>query len=420
MLLRLDFWLRSQYFFSSEIRENDNSGFNLRTISMLKNRNLLIIALIAMVNMLGYGIIIPLLYGYSKKFGLSDFENGLLFASFSICQFIATPIIGRLSDRYGRRPMLLVSIAGTAVSFFMMAFAPNVLFLFLARMLDGFTAGNIPVAFAVISDSTKPEDRAGAFGLIGAAFSFGFIFGPAVASFTVGLHQSLPFIIAGVITVIAAVITAAYLPETNPHIGQVKHDRLFDFKKMWTMLYDPNVGATFLISLFFILAFSCAIIYGFQPFTLNVLKLTQSQNALLFTLFGIIGLITQTFLVGRITKTFGMKRAFESSIFFVAISFIVMYFSHSVGVFVAAMVFLALFNNVVQTLIPTILSREADARAQGAMMGLNASYQSIGMVVGPIVGGAVATVSTPLPFALGSVLIFICFFLSPRVLRPKV
>jgi len=107
---------------------------------MIKNRNLLIIALIAMVNMLGYGIIIPLLYGYSKKFGLSDFQNGLLFASFSICQFIATPIIGRLSDKYGRRPMLLLSIAGTAVSFFIMAFAPNAFFLFLARMLDGLTA----------------------------------------------------------------------------------------------------------------------------------------------------------------------------------------------------------------------------------------------------------------------------------------
>src|SRR5438270_122372 len=97
------------------------------------NRNLLIIALIALVNMLGYGIVIPILYAYSKKFGLSDFQNGLLFATFSICQFIATPIIGRLSDKYGRKPLLLISIIGTAASFFTMAFAPNALFLFVAR-----------------------------------------------------------------------------------------------------------------------------------------------------------------------------------------------------------------------------------------------------------------------------------------------
>ena len=157
---------------------------------MLKqNRNVLIVGLIAVVNMLGYGIIIPILYAYSKKYGLSDFQNGLLFASFSICQFISTPIIGRLSDKYGRRPMLLFSITGTAFSFFMMAFAPSAIFLFAARMLDGITAGNIPVAFAVISDSTKPEGRAKAFGMIGAAFSFGFIFGPAISAFTVGFGK---------------------------------------------------------------------------------------------------------------------------------------------------------------------------------------------------------------------------------------
>src|SRR5260221_6838091 len=156
------------------------------------NKNILIIALIAMVNMLGYGIVFPILYAYSKKFGLSDFQNGLLFAIYSICQFISTPIIGRLSDKYGRRPMLLISIIGTAVSFFVMAFAPSAIFLFLARALDGLTAGNIPVIFAVISDSTKPEERAKAFGFIGSAFSFGFIFGPAIAAMTLGYGSAVP------------------------------------------------------------------------------------------------------------------------------------------------------------------------------------------------------------------------------------
>src|SRR6185295_11228608 len=111
----------------------------------------------------------------------------------------------------------------------MMAFAPSALFLFIARGLDGLTAGNIPVAFAVISDSTKPEDRAKAFGLVGSAFSFGFVFGPAISALTVGFGQGVPFIIAGVITVIATIITALYLPETNKHMGEVKSGKLFDF-----------------------------------------------------------------------------------------------------------------------------------------------------------------------------------------------
>ncbi len=388
---------------------------------MSKNdRSLWIIALIAMVNMLGYGIILPILYAYSKKYGLSDFQNGLLFASYSICQFISTPIIGRLSDKYGRRPLLLISIMGTALSFFVTAFAPNVIFLFLARALDGLTAGNIPVAFAVISDLTKPEERAKYFGRIGAAFNFGFIFGPAIAALTVGFGSAVPFIIAGVITVIAALLTWRYLPETNQHMGQVQQGKLFDFPKMWKTLFDPNVGVTFVISLIFFLAFSCAIIYGFQPFTNNVLKISQSQNALLFTLFGAMGLVSQTFLVARATKTLGMKKAFTSSILFTALAFGIMFFSRSLPVFVAAMVILSLVNSISQTLIPTILSQEADAKSQGSIMGLNASYQSLGMIVGPILGGVVATIAIPLPFLIGAGLILVCFFLSFQVLRPGV
>ncbi|HMS22987.1 MAG TPA: MFS transporter [Candidatus Levybacteria bacterium] len=384
---------------------------------MHKNRNLLIIALIAMVNMLGYGIIIPILYGYSKKFGLSDFENGLLFALFSICQFISTPIIGRLSDKYGRRPLLVTSILGTVASFFVMAFAPSALFLFLARALDGLTAGNIPVVFAVISDSTKPEDRPRAFGLVGAAFSFGFVFGPAVAAFTVGFGEGVPFIIAGVITLIAAILTILFLPETNKHMGEVRHGKLFDFPLMVKTLVNPEVGPTFLISLIFFLAFSCSIIYGFQPFVLNVLHLSPSQNAMLFTLFGIVGLITQTLLVQRFSKWLGVKRAFMTSIIFTAFAMLIMPLFNSVSIFIFAMIILGLFNSIVQTLIPAILSQEADAKSQGSVMGLNASYQSIGMIIGPILGGTLATIAIPLPFIVGALLVALCFFLSFKVMQ---
>ena len=300
------------------------------------NKNLFIIALIALVNMLGYGIVIPILYAYSRKFGLSDFQNGLLFAMFSICQFISTPIIGRLSDKYGRRPLLLISIAGTAASFFTMAFAPNAWFLFLARALDGLTAGNIPVAFAVISDSTKPEDRAKAFGLIGSAFSFGFVFGPAISALTVGYGQAIPFIIAGVITIIAVILTALYLPETNMHMGEVKKGKLFDFPRMVKTLFDPNVGSTFLISLIFFMAFACALIYGFQPFTLKILKLSLTQNAVLFTVFGVVGLISQNFIVHRVSKKFGMKKAFSVSMLCTAFALLVMFLSRSLTLFIGA------------------------------------------------------------------------------------
>lgn len=383
-------------------------------------RSVLIVALVAMVNMLGYGIVFPILYAYSKKYGLTDFQNGLLFAMFSICQFISTPIIGRLSDKYGRRPMLLVSVAGTAASFFTMAFAPSAIFLFIARALDGLTAGNVPVIFAVISDTTKPEERAKSFGLIGSAFSFGFIFGPAISAFTIGYGEAVPFVIAGIITVIATLLAAFYLPETNTHTGEVKEGKLFDLPKLWHTLFDPNVGVTFIITLIFFLAFACAILYGFQPFTMNVLKVTESQNAWLFTLFGIVGFITQTFLVEFVSKKLGLKRSFSVGIFFTALSFFMMFLSRSIPFFVVASIVLAVANSIAQTLIPTILSQEADAKSQGSIMGLNASYQSIGMIFGPILGGAIATISVQLPFLMGAILILSCFGLSFYVMRPGV
>lgn len=386
---------------------------------MQNNRNLFIIALIALVNMLGYGIIIPILYAYSRRFGLSDFENGLLFAVYSVFQFFSTPIIGRLSDRFGRRPFLLISITGTAVSFFTMAFAPSAFFLFLARAIDGLTAGNIPVAYAVISDSTAPKDRARAFGIVGSALNFGFVFGPAISALTVSRGEWFPFVIAGAITVVAVILTALFLPETNQNRGEAEKGKLIDIPRLWHFLFDRRVGATFLLTLFYFLAFSCSIVYGFQPFTLKILHVGVSENAALFTLFGAVGLIMQSFLVSRISARFGMKRPMNISFIFIALAFLAIFFIHSLAAFVITILLVALFNSIIQTLIPTILSEEADAKSQGSIMGLNTSYQSIGMIFGPLLGGLAATASIATPFLAGALLIAVCYFLSQRVFRSR-
>jgi predicted MFS family arabinose efflux permease len=201
-------------------------------------------------------------------------------------------------------------------------------------------------------------------------------------------------------------------------LGEVKKGKLFDFKHLWQTLFDPDVGVVFMISLIFFMAFSCAILYGFQPFVTNILKLSQSQNAMLFTMYGVVGLISQSFLVGYATKLLGMKRAFIGGLFFVTVAFLLMSISKTIAFFVFASIVLGVVNSIVQTLLPTILSQEADAKSQGSIMGLNASYQSIGMIIGPILGGAIATeFSIPSTFLGGAVLVMICFFLSFKVLR---
>jgi predicted MFS family arabinose efflux permease len=380
------------------------------------NKNLIVIAVIAIVNALGYGIIIPVLYSYTQKFGLSDFQNGLLFSIYSVFQFLSTPLIGRLSDKYGRKPLLLLSIAGTAVSFFMMAAAPSALFLFIARALDGITAGNLPVASAVISDTTKPEDRAKGFGIIGASFGFGFIFGPAIAALTLGFGITVPFLVAGIVSIGAFILTAIMLPETNKHLGEVAKGKVFDFIKLIKSVTDEDIGLTLIVSLLYSAAFFMYI-YAIQPFSVKMLHLTTTQISINFTVFGIAGLIAQAVIIPKIVAFIGDRKALISSLLATTVTFFSLFLVRNEIVFLFVAVFHSLANSFVAPLVQTLLSKETDAKSQGSILGLNASYVSIGMILGPLLGGLLATVSIPFPLVGGSVACLICAIISVEIMH---
>src|SRR5437867_12998824 len=187
----------------------------------LVTRPLLIIFLTIFVNLVGFGIIIPLLPFYAETFGASPLVIGLLFAVFSLCQLVAAPALGDLSDRYGRRPILVFSLAGTVVSFVMLAVAHSVAMLFAARIVDGLSGGNISTARAYVADITEPKDRARAYGLIGAAFGLGFIFGPALSGVLARVSYTAPIWAAAAITLAATAMAWLWLPETvhRTHAG---------------------------------------------------------------------------------------------------------------------------------------------------------------------------------------------------------
>src|SRR4051812_7208637 len=178
------------------------------------NRPLLIIFLTILVNLVGFGIIIPLLPFYAQTFGASPLTIGLLFAVFSACQLVAAPLLGDLSDKYGRRPVLIFSLAGTVVSFVMMALAHSIAMLFVARIVDGLSGGNISTARAYVADVTEPKDRARAYGLIGAAFGMGFIMGPALSGVLARYSYTAPVWAAAGITLVATAMAWLWLPET--------------------------------------------------------------------------------------------------------------------------------------------------------------------------------------------------------------
>src|SRR5213596_2296555 len=173
------------------------------------------------VNLIGFGIIIPLLPFYAETFGASPLVVGLLFAVFSICQLVAAPALGDLSDRYGRRPILIFSLAGTVVSFVMLALAHSVAMLFVARIVDGLSGGNISTARAYVADVTEPKDRARAYGLIGAAFGLGFILGPALSGALAHVSYTAPIWAAAALTLVATLMASLWLPETvhRAHAG---------------------------------------------------------------------------------------------------------------------------------------------------------------------------------------------------------
>lgn len=379
-------------------------------------KTLWIIALIAVVNALGYGIIIPILYSYSHSFGLTDFQNGLLFSVFSICQFFATPLIGRLSDAYGRKPLLILSLMGTVASFFMMAFAPSAAWLFIARALDGITAGNIPVALAVISDTTEAKDRAKGFGIIGAAFGFGFTFGPAISALTLRWGIAVPFIVAGSVAAIACLVTALLLPETNTHKGKSVARHVFDFRHLLHALVDPAIGTTLVVSFLVFLAFS-TYIYVFQPFSVEVLHLPVQQISIIFTLMGIIGLISQGVIIPKMVKHFGERPVLVGAVLTSVVTYAFLFSIRAYPVFLAVILVQAFANGFPNPILQALLSKETDERSQGSIMGINASYQSIGQIIGPIAGGALATVFIPLPFLFASATMLVALLLSVRILH---
>ena len=347
-------------------------------------RPLLIIFLTIFVNLVGFGIIIPLLPFYAVTFGASPFVIGLLFAVFSLCQLVAAPLLGDLSDRRGRRPVLIFSLVGTVVSFVMLALAHTVWMLFFARIVDGLSGGNISTARAYVADITEPKDRARAYGLIGAAFGLGFILGPALSGMLAGVSYTAPIWAAAALTLVAAIMAWLWLPETV-HRAQAGTGN--PLRSLPALLHRPRIRRVLAIDVLYWLAFAI-----FQTtlslFAANRFQFGPVQTGYLFAAFGLLGAIIQGGLIRHVVHRLGDKPTFLVGLGFGAVGLIAVAMAHTVPMFALALVPLAIGIGFGHPTMSSLVSLVARGDEQGRVQGSASAVESLGRTIGPIWGNA--------------------------------
>ena len=378
-----------------------------------------IVALIAFINAVSFTIIIPILYPYAKQFGLSDFQASLLTTSYAIAQFFSTPVLGRLSDFVGRKPLLIISLLGTVVANLLASFTPFAWLLFLARIFDGLTGGNTSIATAVIGDTTTPEMRPKAFGLFDAAFRLGFITGPTISYFA----QSLPtfpgvsplgmsFFTSAAIALLAVCLTYFLLPETLPHRQEFRLSwQMFGLRQIFESARHPRLGRAFILT--FLSGFTFTIFtFAFQPFFLNNLHQNSKTLALVFVLIGFVGILTQILAVEPLRKRFNLADILAGAIAARGAIFLLIPTFPNPIVFIGLACLLGISNSFPVPLISTILSTNSTSREQGTVQGINSSYLSISNALGPAVAGLLVSISYTLPFWLTGVLTLLTAFFA--------
>jgi DHA1 family tetracycline resistance protein-like MFS transporter len=336
------------------------------------------------VNLVGFGIIIPLLPFYAQTFGASPLTIGLLFATFSVCQLIASPILGAWSDRWGRRPVLLFSLLGTVASFVLLALAKSLLLLFIARIVDGLSGGNISTARAYIADTTTDEQRAKAYGVLGAAFGLGFIIGPALSGMLSPISYTAPIWVAAVLTMVAAVLAFFWLPET---VHRAQAGGVAWWRVLPEMLGRPGVRRLLWVDFLY---WSSQAIYQttFALFGALRFGFDAPQIGYLLSAFAVLGVIVQAGLIGPIVRRFGERPTFITGATLAAGGLGMAAFIHALPLFLAIMVPAAVGMGLCGPTIVSLLSRCVSGAEQGRLQGSAGALESFGRAAGPVWGHA--------------------------------
>lgn len=354
-------------------------------------KQLVQILIFVFVDVLGFSLILPLLPYYADTYGASATMIGFLLASNAVTQLIGAPVLGRLSDRYGRRPLLIVSLIGTLGSFLLLGFARSLWMVFLSRILDGFLGGDITLAQAYISDITDAKDRAKGLGLVGAAFGLGFILGPAMGgALSAGGNYALPAFIAAAVAAVNLFGVLLFLPESISKQPQEERrsqpETRFSLPLLWEALHRPCVGPLLNLQLFYRLAFTVFETI-FSTYALYRFALSAQQTSYILAYVGLLVVIIQGGVIGMLTKRYGERRLTLAGIVLLTISLTGWAASPNVGVLLVVLVPLSLAAGILNTVLNSQLSKAVPPEQVGGALGLSSALGSFARIVSPVAAG---------------------------------
>ena len=363
---------------------------------------------VVFVDMLGFGIILPLLPYIAANWGATPFMIGLIGAAYPLGQFIGAPLVGLFSDRFGRKPLLLFSIAGTFLSLVMLGFAQSIAVILISRFFDGLTGGNITVAQAYISDVTDEKNRSKGMGMIGAAFGLGFILGPASGGFLSRWGYSVPAFVSAGLSLMNSFLIYFLLPESLPKEKRVHHlseaKRKHPLSGLATAFARPIAGP--ILSSIVIFSLSMAMFESvFSLFTKQRLELSAQATGFILAYVGVLVAGVQGGGIGVLTKRFPENVLVRFALITLTMSYIGWALSPNVAVLMIVLVPLSLSSGILSTLLRSSLSKAVPANETGEIMGISAAMESITRIVAPALGGwLIGSLSSVAPGLLSAVL----------------
>ncbi len=357
--------------------------------------------------MVGFGIIIPVIPFYAEELGASPTQLGLLMAVYSLMQLLFAPMWGRISDRIGRKPVMMLGILGLSLSFFLMALATELWMLFAARIIGGFlSAANMPTVTAYVADITSEEDRGKGMGIIGASIGLGFIFGPAIGGIFSEGSLNVPFFLAGASSLLTFFLILFVLKESlSPEQRSNQAKERTPLRKA----INGPVSILYFLQLFVSLSLS-GLEATFAYFAFEKAGLGTVELGYIFMIMGLAGALVQGGLVGRLTKKYGEGIVIQIGIVISTIGFALILFIDS---FATAAIFLTVFgvgNGFIRPSVSALITKKSTS-GHGSTTGLLSSFDSLGRIVGPPLGGLLFSVAIGLPYISGMLLSILALFL---------